>query len=73
MNEVKALNKKIEEFCKSKNLALIRHYNRHSINSTLAISFKRFLLNEWQQNSDGSDKIIAEYKSECVWKFWQWS
>ena len=25
MNEVKTLNKKIEEFCKSKNLALIRH------------------------------------------------
>ena len=25
MNEVKALNKKIEEFCKSKYLALIRH------------------------------------------------
>ena len=25
MNEVKALDKKIEEFCKRKNLALIRH------------------------------------------------
>ena len=25
MNEMKTLNKKIEEFCKSKNLALIRH------------------------------------------------
>ena len=25
MNEVKGLNKKVEEFCKSKNLALIRH------------------------------------------------
>ena len=25
MNEVKALNKKIEDLCKSKNLALIRH------------------------------------------------
>ena len=27
MNELKTLNKKIEEFCKSKNLALIRHSN----------------------------------------------
>ena len=59
MNEVKTLNKKIEEFCKSKNLALIRHsdvnqnclakkkfYQHEKGISTLAISFKRFLLNE---------------------------
>ena len=52
MNEVKALSKKIEEFCKSKNLALIRHsdVNQNSLAkkklhlhergiSTLAISF----------------------------------
>ena len=52
MNEVKTLNKKIKEFCKSKNLALIRHsdvnqnylakkkshLNEKGI-STLAISF----------------------------------
>ena len=59
INEVKALNKKVEEFCKSKNLALIRHsdvnqnclakkkFHLHEKGiSTLAISFKRFLLNE---------------------------
>ena len=59
INEVKALNKKVEEFCKSKNLALIRHsdVNQNCLAkkkfyldekgiSTLAISFKRFLLNE---------------------------
>ena len=77
MDEVKTLNKKIEEFCKSKNLALIRHsdvnqnclakkklYLHEKGISTLAISFKRFLLNEWQQNSDlgvGSDKITADH------------
>ena len=76
MNEVKTLNKKIEEFCKSKNLALIRHsdVNQNCLEkkklhlrvkeiSTLAISFRNFLLNEWQQNFDlgvGSDKITAE-------------
>ena len=31
MNEVKALNKKIEEFCKSKYLALIRHSDARSV------------------------------------------
>ena len=77
MNEVKTLNKKIEEFCKSKNLALIRHsdVNQNCLEkkklhlhekeiSTLAISFKKFLLNEWQQNFDlgvGSDKITADH------------
>ena len=59
MNEVKALNEKIEEFCKNKNLALIRqsdvnqnclakknlHLHEKGI-STLAISFKKFLLKE---------------------------
>ena len=77
MNEVKTLNKKIQEFCKSKNLALITHsdvnqnclatkklhLHEKSI-SVLAISFKIFLLNEWQQNSDlwvGSDKITADH------------
>ena len=76
MNEVKTLNKKIEEFCKSKNLALIRHsdVNQNCLAKkklhlqekgiwTLAISFQNFLLNEWQQNSDlevGSDKITAD-------------
>ena len=53
------MNKKIEEFCKSNNLTLIRHsdvnqnylakkklhLNEKGI-STLAISFKIFLLNE---------------------------
>ena len=77
MNEMKTLNKKIEEFCKSKNLALIRHSdaNQNCLAkkklhlhekeiSTLAISFKFFLLNKWQQNSDlgiGSDKITADH------------
>ena len=59
MNEVKTLNKKIEEFCKSKNLALIRHsdVNQNCLAkkklhphekgiSTSAISFKNFLSNE---------------------------
>ena len=59
MNEVKTLNKKIEEFYISKNLALIRHsdVNQNCLAkkklhlhekgiSTLAISFKNFLLNE---------------------------
>ena len=59
MNEVKAVNKKIKEFCKSKNLALIRHsdVNQNCLAkeklhlyekgiSTLAIRFKVFLLNE---------------------------
>ena len=59
INEVKALNKKVEEFCKSKNLALIRHsdVNQNCLEkkklhlhekgiSTLAISFKSFLLSE---------------------------
>ena len=59
MNEMKTLNKKIEEFCKSKNLALIRHsdVNQNCLEkkklhlhekgiSTLAISFKSFLLSE---------------------------
>ena len=73
---MKTLNKKIEQFCKSKNLALIRHsdVNQNCLEkkklhlrvkeiSTLAISFRNFLLNEWQQNFDlgvGSDKITAE-------------
>ena len=77
MNEVKALNKKIKGFCKSKNLALIRHsdVNQNCLAkkklhphekgiSTSAISFKNFLSNEWQQNSDlgvGSDKITADH------------
>ena len=77
MDEVKTLNKKIEEFCKSKNLALIRHsdVNQNCLEkkklhlhekgiSTLAISFKSFLLSEWQQNSDlgvGSDKVTADH------------
>ena len=55
MNEMKTLNKKIEEFCKSKNLALIRHSdaNQNCLAkkklhlhekeiSTLAISFNFF-------------------------------
>ena len=59
INEVKALNKKIEEFCKNKNLALIRHSDvnqncrtkkklhlHEKGTSRLAISFKIFLLNE---------------------------
>ena len=59
MNEMKTLNKKIEEFCKSKNLALIRHsdVNQNCLAkkklhphekgiSTSAISFKNFLSNE---------------------------
>ena len=59
INEVKALNKKVEEFCKSKNLALIRHsdVNQNCLAkkklhlhekgiSTSAISFKNFLSNE---------------------------
>ena len=59
MNEVKGINKKIEEFCKSKNSALIRHsdVNQNCLVkkklhlhekgiSTFAISFKNFLLNE---------------------------
>ena len=73
---MKTLNKKIEQFCKSKNLALTRHsdVNQNCLEkkklhlrvkeiSTLAISFRNFLLNEWQQNFDlgvGSDKITAE-------------
>ena len=65
MNEAKAQNKKIEDFCKSKNLALIRQLHLHEKGiSTLAISFKNFLLKEWQQNSDlgvGSDKITADH------------
>ena len=114
MNEVKALNKNIEEFCESKNLhcaksvrmrsysgphfpifelmrtritpntdtfhamlALIRHsdVNKNCLAkkklhlhekgiSTLAISFKKFPLNEWQRNFDlglGSDKITANH------------
>ena len=77
MDEVKTLTKKIEEFCKSKNLALIRHsdVNQNCLEkkklhlhekgiSTLAISFKSFLLSEWQQNSDlgvGSDKVTADH------------
>ena len=76
MNEVKTLNKKIKEFCKSKNLALIRHsaINQNCLAkkkldldekaiSTLAISFKKFFLNKWQ-NSDlgvGSDKMTADH------------
>ena len=59
MNEVKTLNKKIEVFCKSKSLALIRHgnVNQNCLAKkklllhekgilTLAISFKIYLLNE---------------------------
>ena len=59
MNEVKTLNKSIKEFCESKNLALIRHsdVNQNCLEkkkfhlhvkeiSTLAISFKKLLLNE---------------------------
>ena len=59
MNEMKTLNKKIEEFCKSKNLALIRHsdVNQNCLAkkklhphekgiSTSARSFKNFLSNE---------------------------
>ena len=58
MNEVKALNKKVEELCKSKNLALIRqlcqsklsdkkklHLHEKGI-STLVIRFKKYLLKE---------------------------
>ena len=75
MNEVKILNKKIKEFCKSKNLALIRHsaVNQNCLAkkklhldekaiSILAISFKKFLL-KWQ-NYDlgvGSDKMTADH------------
>ena len=78
------MNKKIEEFCKSNNLTLIRHsdvnqnylakkklhLNEKGI-STLAISFKIFLLNEWQQNSDlgvGSDKIAADHSLTNQWQ-----
>ena len=59
VNEVKALSKKIEEFCESKNLPLIRHsdvnlnclakkeLHLHEKGiSALAINFKIFLLNE---------------------------
>ena len=59
INEVKALNKKVEEFCKSKNLALIRHsdVNQNCLAkkrlhlhekgiSTLTISFTNVLLND---------------------------
>ena len=59
MNEKNALNKKMEEFCKSKNLALMIHsdVNQNFLAnkklhlhdkgiSTLAISFKKFLLKE---------------------------
>ena len=59
INKVKAQNKKIEELRKSKNLALIRHsdFNQNCLAkkklhlhengiSTLARSFKTFLLNE---------------------------
>ena len=59
MNEVKAINKNIEEFCKSKNLALFRvsdvsqnclakkklHFHEKGF-STLAMSFKKFLSNK---------------------------
>ena len=71
------MNKKIEEFCKRKNLALIRHsdvsqncltkkkLHLHEKGiSALAISFKKCFLNEWQQNFDlvvGSDKITADH------------
>ena len=74
MNEVKTLDKKIEEFYKSRNLALNRHsdVNQNCLAkkklhlhekgiSTLTINF---VLNEWQQNSDlavGSDKITADH------------
>ena len=77
MEEVKTLNKKIQEFCISKNLALIRHsdVNQNCLEekklhlhekgiSTLAISFKSFLSSEWQQNSHlgvGSDKVTADH------------
>ena len=59
MNEVKALNKNFEEFCKSKNLALIRHSDANQNCmvkkkldlhgkgiSNLGISFKNCSLNE---------------------------
>ena len=75
MNKVKAQSKKIEELPKSKNLAVIRHsdFNQNCLAkkklhlheyeiSTLARSFKTFLLNEGQPNSDlgvGCDKITA--------------
>ena len=74
---MKTLNKKVEEFCKSKNLALIRHrdVNQNCLAkkrshlhekgiSTLTISFANVLLNDWQQNSDlrvVSDKITADH------------
>ena len=75
MNEVKTLNKKIEEFCKSKNLALISDVNQNCLAnkklhlhkkgiSSFVLSFKKLLLNEWQQNSDlgvGNDKITADH------------
>ena len=71
MNEVKGLNKKVEEFCKSKNLALIRHIDvnknclaKKKLHLHEKGVFKFFLLKEWQQNSDfgvGSDKITADH------------
>ena len=77
MNEVKTLDKKIEKFYKSKSLALNRHsdVNQNCLAkkklhlhekgiSILAISFKIFLLNEWQQNSGlgvVSNKITADH------------
>ena len=77
MNETKAINKKINQFFKSKNLALIRHsdVNQNCLAKkklhlhqkgiwTLAISFKTFSLNKWKRNSDlgvGSDKITADH------------
>ena len=77
MNEVQALNKNIEEFCKRKNLALIRHsdVNQNCLAkkllhihekgiSTLAISFKKFFVKRVTTKSDlgvGSDKITADH------------
>ena len=72
MNEVKALNKKIEEFCKSKYLALIRHSDARSVQKRRNYNFATreylsrvsTLLHERQKTSDlgvGSEKINPDH------------